>query len=76
MFRDKQLMSSDFIVLPDEWSGRVEHNEDIMCAVYHAPGHLATASSDGEIVLWNPNSENKIMKLDSRSNKALKKQVG
>ena len=38
VFRDKQLMSSDFNIMPDEWSGRREHTEDIMCAVYHAPG--------------------------------------
>jgi hypothetical protein len=158
VFRDKQLMSSDFNITPDEWSGRREHSEDIMCAVYHAPGrggylwvcymrcnlwcflqswksgrkfekcthqkfrgvrvyklrgkislktticchrglnqrswsilcqiyifflsllisqsgYLATASANGEIVLWNPNSENKIMKLDSRSSQAMKTQV-
>ena len=39
VFRDKQLMSSDFNITPDEWSGRREHSEDIMCAVYHAPGN-------------------------------------
>jgi len=74
VFRDKQLMSSDFNITPDEWSGRREHSEDIMCAAYHAPGYLATASANGEIVLWNPNSENKIMKLDSRSSQAMKTQ--
>ena len=39
------------------------------------PGHLATASANGEIVLWNPNSENKMMKLESRSSQAMKTQV-
>ena len=75
VFRDKQLMSSDFTILPDAWSGRREHSDDILCAVYKAPNYLATGSANGEIVLWNPNSENKVMKLDSRSNKALKTQV-
>ena len=42
---------------------------------YHLPGHLATASANGEIVLWNPNSENKMMKLESRSSQAMKTQV-
>ena len=46
MFRDKQLMSSDFTILPDEWSGRMEHTDDILCAVYRAPGE-AKESKEG-----------------------------
>eukprot|EP00116_Pleurobrachia_bachei_P005317 sb/3465579/ len=74
VFRDKQLMSSDFTITPDEWSGKREHKEDIMCAVYRSPGILATASSDGEIVMWNPSSENKTAVLDARSTKVMRTQ--
>ncbi|XP_067897559.1 cilia- and flagella-associated protein 337-like isoform X2 [Heterodontus francisci] len=47
----------EFFVQPSEWKGKAEHQNDIVCAAFLPPHTLATGSYDGEIVIWNNNSE-------------------
>ncbi|XP_033126562.1 WD repeat-containing protein 49-like isoform X2 [Anneissia japonica] len=55
VFRNQQL--NQFHVEPSDWKGGQEHQDDILCASFQPPSTLATASYDGEIVIWNTNSE-------------------
>ncbi|XP_048581905.1 WD repeat-containing protein 49 isoform X2 [Nematostella vectensis] len=55
VFRDGQINS--FYVYPSEWKGRQEHQDDILSVAYSPPTTIASASYDGEIVIWNMNSE-------------------
>lgn len=50
-----------------------EHNEDILCCAFTGPNHLATGSYDGEIVIWNTNSEHISRRLNQRSRRLLMK---
>ncbi|PFX20038.1 WD repeat-containing protein 49-like isoform X1 [Stylophora pistillata] len=65
VFRDNQLNS--FYVYPSEWKGRLEHQDDVLSEAFCAPTTLATASYDGEIVLWNLNSEQAFRHLSSHT---------
>eukprot|EP00073_Rattus_norvegicus_P034770 XP_008759340.1 PREDICTED: WD repeat-containing protein 49 isoform X1 [Rattus norvegicus] len=49
---------NQFFIQSEEWKGGVRHQDDILCAAFLPPQTLATGSYDGEIVLWNNNTEN------------------
>ncbi|XP_070547299.1 LOW QUALITY PROTEIN: cilia- and flagella-associated protein 337-like [Ptychodera flava] len=55
VFRDTQF--TQFHIEPSEWKGGQEHQDDILAAAFIGPNTLATGSYDGEIVIWNTNSE-------------------
>ncbi|XP_068715125.1 cilia- and flagella-associated protein 337-like [Montipora foliosa] len=65
VFRDSQLNS--FYVYPSEWKGRLEHQDDVLSEAFCPPTTLATASYDGEIVLWNLNSEQAFRHLSTHA---------
>ncbi|MBN3299728.1 WDR49 protein, partial [Amia calva] len=54
---------TQFFVQPSEWKGGVQHQNDILCAAFLPPQTLATGSYDGEIIIWNNNTENACYKL-------------
>ena len=64
VFRSAALR--DFYVLPSEWKGGQEHADDILALSFLPPNSLASASYDGEIVLWNNNSEQASRHLTQR----------
>ncbi|KAK2571481.1 WD repeat-containing protein 49 [Acropora cervicornis] len=45
----------------------VEHQDDVLCEAFCPPTTLATASYDGEIVLWNLNSEQAFRHLSTHA---------
>uniref|UniRef100_UPI00398F8847 cilia- and flagella-associated protein 337-like n=1 Tax=Pristiophorus japonicus TaxID=55135 RepID=UPI00398F8847 len=49
---------TEFFVEPSEWKGKPQHQNDILCAAFLPPQTLVTGSYDGEIIVWNNNSEN------------------
>nr|KAF6476879.1 WD repeat domain 49 [Rousettus aegyptiacus] len=49
---------NQFFIQPGEWKGGIQHRDDILCAAFLPPHTLVTGSYDGEIVLWNNNTEN------------------
>nr|XP_006816071.1 PREDICTED: WD repeat-containing protein 49-like [Saccoglossus kowalevskii] len=55
VFRDTQF--SQFHIEPSEWKGGQEHQDDILASAFMSPNVLCTGSYDGEIVIWNTNSE-------------------
>ena len=44
-----------------------EHTDDILTAAFSMPNTLATASYDGEIIIWNNNSEQASRRLNHRA---------
>lgn len=58
---------TQYHVEPVDWKGGQEHQDDIQAAAYCSPNILATGSYDGEIVIWNTQSENATRKLQARS---------
>ena len=44
-----------------------EHMDDILSAAFSMPNTLATASYDGEIIIWNNNSEQASRRLNLRA---------
>ncbi|XP_041849842.1 LOW QUALITY PROTEIN: WD repeat-containing protein 49-like [Melanotaenia boesemani] len=65
------------IVEPFEWNGGVQHRGSILCAAFQPPQTLVTGSVDGEIIVWNSNSEKALKKLQQDTNhKDCKKQQG
>ncbi|XP_053317122.1 WD repeat-containing protein 49 [Spea bombifrons] len=54
---------NQYLVQPSEWKGGMQHQEDILCAAFLPPQSLVTGSYDGEIVVWNNNTENASRKL-------------
>ncbi|KAL4216663.1 WD repeat-containing protein 49 [Mactra antiquata] len=70
VFRDTSLRQ--YHVHPVDWKGGQEHAEDILCAAFVAPNILATGSYDGEIVIWNTNSEHSSRHLTQRMKKRSK----
>ncbi|KAJ8313468.1 hypothetical protein KUTeg_008979, partial [Tegillarca granosa] len=67
VFRDSSF--KEHTVEPDIWKGQSEHVEDILCAAHTTPHQLATGSYDGEIVIWNSNSEIASKHLRQRAKK-------
>ncbi|XP_041126735.1 WD repeat-containing protein 49-like isoform X2 [Polyodon spathula] len=63
---------TQFFVQPSEWKGGVQHQDDILCAAFLPSQTLVTGSYDGEIVIWNNNTENAFRKLHPDSKRALK----
>ncbi|XP_039249520.2 cilia- and flagella-associated protein 337-like [Styela clava] len=49
-----------------DWKGGQEHQDDILSAAYSSPTTLATGSYDGEIIIWNTQSEHVSRKLQAR----------
>ncbi|THD24410.1 WD repeat-containing protein 49 [Fasciola hepatica] len=47
----------DHYVYPSEWKGGPEHSDDVLTGVALPPNGLITGSYDGELVVWNTNSE-------------------
>ncbi|KAF7233512.1 hypothetical protein EG68_05686 [Paragonimus skrjabini miyazakii] len=47
----------DHYVYPSEWKGGPEHCDDVLTGVALPPNGLITGSYDGELVVWNTNSE-------------------
>ena len=66
MFRDNTL--KDELVKPSDWKGKDVHEEDILCAAImkNIPMLMATASFDGEIVVWNSVTELPHKRLTAR----------
>ncbi|XP_063297758.1 WD repeat-containing protein 49 [Pelobates fuscus] len=63
---------NQFLVQPSEWKGGMQHQDDILCATFLPPQNLVTGSYDGEIVIWNNNTENASRKLHPDPRRALK----
>ncbi|XP_048251647.1 WD repeat-containing protein 49-like isoform X1 [Haliotis rufescens] len=59
----------DYHVQPSDWKGGQEHVEDILCGSFQSPNVLATGSYDGEVVVWNTNSEQASRHLNQRARK-------
>uniref|UniRef100_A0A8C4VS78 WD repeat domain 49 n=1 Tax=Gopherus evgoodei TaxID=1825980 RepID=A0A8C4VS78_9SAUR len=63
---------TQYFVLPAEWKGGVQHQDDILCAAFLPPHTLVTGSCDGEIVVWNNSTENAYLKIYLDPQKSLK----
>ncbi|XP_039612883.1 WD repeat-containing protein 49-like [Polypterus senegalus] len=63
---------TQFFIQPSEWKGGVQHLDDILCAAFLPPHTLVTGSYDGEIIIWNSNTENASRRLHSESKRTLK----
>ncbi|KAG8445211.1 hypothetical protein GDO86_010114 [Hymenochirus boettgeri] len=63
---------TQYLIQPSEWKGGVQHHDDILCAAFLPPQSMATGSYDGEIVVWNNNTENASRKLHLDTEKLLK----
>ncbi|XP_054649543.1 WD repeat-containing protein 49-like [Dunckerocampus dactyliophorus] len=50
-------------VEPSEWKGGVHHRAEVLCAAFHPLQTLVTGSCDGEIIVWNSNTEKALRKL-------------
>ncbi|KAK6184641.1 hypothetical protein SNE40_007075 [Patella caerulea] len=57
----------DYHVQPSDWKGGQAHTEDILNVTFMGPHTLATGSYDGEIVIWNTNSELASKHMSQRS---------
>jgi len=53
----KKSSLKNYHVDPSDWLGGSQHKDDILCADFNPPSLLVTGSYDGEIVVWNYNSE-------------------
>ncbi|XP_032197663.1 WD repeat-containing protein 49 isoform X2 [Mustela erminea] len=49
---------NQFFIQPEKWKGGIQHHDSILCAAFLPPQTLVTGSYDGEIILWNNNTEN------------------
>ncbi len=65
------------LIIPSQWKGLGEHDEDILCAAImkNQPMQMATGSFDGEIVIWNSVTELASKHLTTRK-RILKKNHG
>ncbi|XP_074536397.1 cilia- and flagella-associated protein 337-like isoform X2 [Halichoeres trimaculatus] len=54
---------SQSFVEPSEWKGGSQHHSSVLCAAFQAPHVLVTGSSDGEVLVWNSNTETALRKL-------------
>ncbi|XP_036902494.1 WD repeat-containing protein 49 isoform X1 [Sturnira hondurensis] len=55
VFRPQNFNQSS--IQPEEWKGGTQHQDDILCAAFSPPQTLVTGSYDGEIILWNSQTE-------------------
>ncbi|XP_076812547.1 cilia- and flagella-associated protein 337-like [Clavelina lepadiformis] len=62
----RQTALTQYHVQPADWKGGKEHQDDILSSAYCPPSMLATGSYDGEIIIWNTNSEGVSKKLQQR----------
>ncbi|XP_071353343.1 cilia- and flagella-associated protein 337-like [Trachinotus anak] len=68
---------SQSFVEPSEWKGGVQHRGDLLCATFQPPQTLVTGSDDGEIVVWNNDTEKALRKLQPHAeHENYKKQQG
>ncbi|XP_074860475.1 cilia- and flagella-associated protein 337 [Carettochelys insculpta] len=67
---------TQFFVLPAEWKGGVEHQDDILCVAFLPPHTLVTGSCGGEIVVWNNSTETAYLKIYLDPQKSLKSKLG
>ncbi|XP_062409086.1 WD repeat-containing protein 49-like [Sardina pilchardus] len=63
---------SKFFVQPSEWTGGVQHRDDVLCAAFRPPQTLVTGSYDGEIIVWNNSTENALRKLRADGRQGLR----
>ncbi|XP_061924146.1 WD repeat-containing protein 49-like isoform X3 [Entelurus aequoreus] len=61
VFRLHSFFKSE--VAPSEWKGGVHHRTAVLCAAFNAPQTLVTGSCDGEITVWNNNTEKALRTL-------------
>lgn len=66
----------EFHVQPSDWKGGQEHAEDILCCSFTSPNTLATGSYDGEVIMWNTNSEHASRHCAQRSRRGMAKSRG
>lgn len=57
------------------WKGGQLHQDDILTAAYCPPNYLATASFDGDIILWGLDREKMIRRLKKGSGSLLKAKI-
>ena len=72
MFREANFR--DFHVDPSDWKGGQEHQDDILALAFSGPNTLASGSYDGEIVIWNNNSEQASKHMTQRGRKVMTRQ--
>ncbi|XP_058490511.1 WD repeat-containing protein 49-like [Solea solea] len=60
---------SQSFVEPSEWKGGVQHRSDVLCAAFQPPQTLVTGSYDGEITVWNNDTEKALRKLQPRGDR-------
>ncbi|CAH8527445.1 unnamed protein product [Heterobilharzia americana] len=61
----------DHYVYPSEWKGGPEHSDDVLSGTALPPNGLITGSYDGEIIVWNTNSELAARRMTRRCEKLL-----
>ncbi|XP_062512023.1 WD repeat-containing protein 49-like [Corticium candelabrum] len=52
--------------ISSEWTAGREHRNDITCVAFSSPHHIATASLDGEVILWNIYSQEMDIQLNTQ----------
>ena len=57
--------------MPGEWKGKHKHYDDILAASFIEPRTLVTASFDGDIILWNTNTQNAMRKIITEPRKTI-----
>ena len=57
--------------MPGEWKGKHKHYDDILAASFIEPRTLVTASYDGDIILWNTNTQNAMRKIITEPRKTI-----
>lgn len=68
--------NQSFCLRPSEsWKGGQLHQDDILTAAYCPPNYLATASFDGDIILWSLDREKMIRRLKKGSGSLLKAKI-
>lgn len=62
-------------VYPDEFwqcvDGGTHHQDDILCVTYCRPNYLATGSFDGQILVWNIDSEKIVAQFRTKTGSKL-----
>uniref|UniRef100_A0A0X3PVZ8 WD repeat-containing protein 49 n=2 Tax=Schistocephalus solidus TaxID=70667 RepID=A0A0X3PVZ8_SCHSO len=63
----KMTNFDEHYVFPSEWKGAPEHQDDVMAGCALPPHNLITASYDGELIVWNTNSDLVSRRMNQRS---------